>query len=180
MVQFEALCDYSLPPGHRQSLVPSGQRESSATNMEAVGVLANVIAVVDLSVKLGIVCGEYISKACNAKEDIRKLKEESDALARIIGQIQDLLGDKSSAKSHRRQLNASETFRQDVERCEKMLLELTERLDPGKNPSRMRMIGKSLKWPFTSTEVSQNVDSLRHWRDCFLAALQVDHMYVRS
>ncbi|KAF4901904.1 Vegetative incompatibility protein HET-E-1 [Colletotrichum fructicola] len=146
--------------------------------MEAVGVLANVIAVVDLSVKLEIVCGEYISKARNAKEDIRKLKEESDALARIVGQIQDLLGDKSTEKNHRRQLNASAMFRQDVERCEKMLLELTERLDPGKNPSRMRMIGKSLKWPLTSTEVSQNIDSLRHWRDSFLAALQVDPMHL--
>ncbi|KAF5510808.1 Vegetative incompatibility protein HET-E-1 [Colletotrichum siamense] len=146
--------------------------------MEAVGVVANVIAVVDLSVKLGTVCGEYINKARKAKEDAQRLKEESEALARIIGQVRDLLGDASTEKSHTRQLNASETFRQDVERCEKMLFELTERLDPGKNPSRMRMIGKSLKWPFTSTEVSQNIDSLRHWRDCFLAALQVDHMHL--
>ncbi|KAH0444724.1 vegetative incompatibility protein het-e-1 [Colletotrichum camelliae] len=146
--------------------------------MEAVGVLANVIAVVDLSVKLGIVCGEYISKARNAKDDIRKLKEESDALARIIGQVQDLLGDNGTEQSHRRQLNASETFRNDVEQCETTLRELTERLDPGKNPSRFRLIGKSLKWPFTSNEVSQNVESLRHWRDCFLAALQIDHMHL--
>lgn len=144
--------------------------------MEALGVLANVIAVVDLSAKLGIVCGEYVSKARKAKEDARKLKEESDALARIIGQLQDLLGDESAEQSHKRQLNASETFRHDVKQCETMLRVLTERLDPSKNPSRLKMIGKSLKWPFTSTEVSQSVDSLRHWRDCFLAALQVDHM----
>ncbi|KAK2728992.1 vegetative incompatibility protein het-e-1 [Colletotrichum kahawae] len=146
--------------------------------MEAVGVLANVIAIVDLSAKLGVICGEYIIKARNAKEDIRKLKEESDALARIISQVQDLLGLKSTDQSHGRQLNASETFRHDVKQCEKMLHELTERLAPGKSPSRVRMIGKSLKWPLTSTEVSQNVGSLRHWRDCFLAALQVDHMHL--
>ncbi|KAJ0331439.1 hypothetical protein COL922a_011941 [Colletotrichum nupharicola] len=109
--------------------------------MEAVGVVANVIAVVDLSVKLGMVCGEYINKARKAKEDAQRLKEESEALARIIGQVRDLLGDASTEKSHTRQLNASESFHDDVEQCEKMLRDLTQRLDPGNNPRKFRMIG---------------------------------------
>ncbi|KAK1851219.1 vegetative incompatibility protein het-e-1 [Colletotrichum chrysophilum] len=146
--------------------------------MEAVGALANVIAVVDLSVKLGIVCGEYISKARNANGDIRRLKEESDALAKIVGQVRGLLGVESTEHSHRRHLEASETFRRNVGECEMVLRELTARLDLSKNPSRLRVIGKSLKWPFASTEVSQNIESLRHWKNCFLAALQVDHMHL--
>ncbi|KAH9240140.1 hypothetical protein K456DRAFT_1746028 [Colletotrichum gloeosporioides 23] len=146
--------------------------------METVGILANVIAVVDLSVKLGIVCGEYLIKARNAKADIQKLQEESDSLARIITQVQDLLEGNSTEQSHRIQLKASATFRYNVEQCQKRLHELTERLDPNKNPSRMRMIGKSLKWPLTSNEVSEDIANLRNWRDCFLAALQVDHMHL--
>ncbi|KAF4871482.1 hypothetical protein CGCSCA1_v009255 [Colletotrichum siamense] len=142
--------------------------------MEALGIVANVIAVVDLSFKLGVLCGDYINKARNAKDDIQKLKAESVALSRNISQVKDLLDGENI--SQRRQLVASEKFRGDVKQCEQVLQKLLTKLDPKSNPSRLRVISESLKWPLTSKEVERTIIDLQGWRQSFASAMQVDHL----
>ncbi|TDZ38453.1 Vegetative incompatibility protein HET-E-1 [Colletotrichum spinosum] len=147
--------------------------------MEALGVVANVIAVVHLSAKLAALCGEYINKARNATKDIERLKDESEALAKNVTQVRDLLGNKNDKdEGHKRQLKASAEFHDDVTACEERLELLVTKLDPGSNPSRMKMLGKSLKWPFSGKEVMDNVESLRRWREAFATAIQVDQLRI--
>ncbi|KAK1989135.1 hypothetical protein LZ30DRAFT_612447 [Colletotrichum cereale] len=146
--------------------------------MEVLGIAANVIAVVDLSAKVGVLCGEYIRSAWNASDDVRKLKTETESLQRILGDIRSLLGGSGSSDSLRHQLATSQRLLDHLLECQKELGKLVAKLDTGKNPSRLKRFGKALKWPFSSKEVVQAIESLRRWRELFSTAMQVDQLNI--
>ncbi|KAK6221742.1 NWD2 protein [Colletotrichum tabaci] len=146
--------------------------------MEALGVAANVIAVVDLSAKVGGLCGEYIREAWNANDDIRKFKAGAESLQQVLEDIKNLLASNSSNEYLRQQLAASNRLYHKLLECQAELGALVARLDPGKNPSRLKRLGKALKWPFSSKEVAQAMEALVRWKTLFSTAMQTDQLNI--
>ncbi|WQF83292.1 Putative fungal domain of STAND protein [Colletotrichum destructivum] len=146
--------------------------------MEAVGAAASIVALVEISAKLGRQCVDYIKKVRGSKDEIRRLATENDALAQILKQIQDLLSDDIKSASVRHQLDSSQKLHKNLTSCGKMLQDLTAKLDQEPNASRWKRYVGALKWPLSSTEVSEAISALHRWREMFQTALSIDQVNI--
>ncbi|KAK6224844.1 vegetative incompatibility protein HET-E-1 [Colletotrichum tabaci] len=146
--------------------------------MEAVGAAASIVALVEISAKLGRQCVDYIKKVRRSKDEIRRLATENDALAQILKQIQDLLSDDIKSASVRHQLDSSQKFHENLTSCGKMLQDLTAKLDQEPNPGWWKRYLRALKWPLSGTEVSEAISALHRWREMFQTALSIDQVNI--
>jgi hypothetical protein len=63
--------------------------------------------------------------------------------------------------------------------CKSELVQMQNRLDPGKARKTMRRLGlRALKWPFDSKEVSGIVANLEHYKQTIMLSLQIDQTCV--
>ncbi|KAF4999625.1 hypothetical protein FGRMN_2373 [Fusarium graminum] len=142
--------------------------------MEGLGVAANVIAVVDLSLKVMTLCLQYSKEVSSARPDIERLRNQVEHLATTMRATQRLVeGDKGASLSTSQGLISS--FRSciaDLERVEK-------KLDPNPVRTAMRRYGiRALKWPFKSKEVDQLLANLDRHEKTILLGLQVDQTAI--
>lgn len=93
--------------------------------MEGLGVAANVIAVVDLSVKVASLCLQYAKDVKNAADDVTRLREEVTNLERITKQVQGLLKGPNGGK-----LENSQRLDDALQRSRSHLQGLDQRLNP--------------------------------------------------
>jgi hypothetical protein len=143
---------------------------------EALGLVANVIAVVELSAKVASLCFEYYTNVKNARDDIARLRREADGLKAILKQVQSLLNGPNSAK-----LEASRTLRNGVDDCFSQLADLEAKLEFGRRHQVMRRFGvRALKWPFKNEEVEGIMKDLGRCKDMISLGLQVDQACVTS
>ncbi|KAK6499965.1 hypothetical protein TWF481_010322 [Arthrobotrys musiformis] len=66
--------------------------------MEGIGVAANVIAVIDISVKLICVFGEYFKDVKNAKGDVQQLTKQVESLHGVLESVQKLIDGKNESE----------------------------------------------------------------------------------
>src|SRR4051794_27335198 len=112
--------------------------------MEALGVLANVIAVVELSAKVLSLCMQYSLAVKDAKSDIMRLQIEIMSLDGVLGKFKQLLEGPDGTK-----LSASQKLDDTLDECSLQLEYLLKTLDPGKGRKAMSRIRlRALKWPF--------------------------------
>lgn len=137
---------------------------------EAVGLAASIIAIVELSAKVGKLCVQYSTTAGNAKADVSRLQTRLKDLNICLEAAQRLLHDpKNTALATSRSLNDS------LNACETGLAEVRDRLDPGSARKAMRRFGlRALKWPFESKEISTVIANLEHYKQTITLCLQVD------
>ncbi|KAH7122204.1 hypothetical protein B0J13DRAFT_612415 [Dactylonectria estremocensis] len=137
--------------------------------MEAVGVAANVIAVVDISIKVASLCVQYAKDVKNAAADIERLKNEVANLEGVAKAVQKLLNNSNSAK-----LNESQELKNNLDDTRSRLETLHLRLTPRTSRKAMSKIGlRALKWPFQSKEVDDLVETLRRYAETIDRTLQV-------
>ncbi|KAK1241232.1 hypothetical protein MKX08_001206 [Trichoderma sp. CBMAI-0020] len=110
--------------------------------MDVLGLLSNISQVVDLLVKIGVMCSIYCFDVKNAPKEVRLLLREVDRLTVVIKELEILLnGTKGASKIE------SPVLRQTVFDLRKLLAELVAKLDLGaKNTSRAM-------WPFKKREI---------------------------
>ncbi|KAH6988807.1 hypothetical protein BKA56DRAFT_611098 [Ilyonectria sp. MPI-CAGE-AT-0026] len=138
--------------------------------MEVVGVATNVIAVVDISIKIASLCLQYAKDVKNAAADIERLKNEVTSLKGVTEAVQELLSNPNSAK-----LNKSHRLENDLSDSRLQLERLQLRLTPRTSRKAMRKIGlRALKWPFQSKEVDGLVETLRRHAETIDRTLQVE------
>ncbi|KAK2737743.1 vegetative incompatibility protein het-e-1 [Colletotrichum kahawae] len=116
---------------------------------EALGIAGTVLAIVELSAKIGSHCVVYYKAVKNARNDIKRIRVEIDSLQGIASNALELLEDPQGA-----QLKASRRHAVAVRRAESRLKLLEVELRPSSASqalSRMRI--RALKWPFKSKEV---------------------------
>ncbi|KAF4445315.1 kinesin light chain 3, partial [Fusarium acutatum] len=142
--------------------------------MEALGVVANIIAVVDLSTKVATLCFQYSKDVSNAREDIERLRNQVEHLANTLRATQHLLeGTRGLSLSISQGLAGSFcSCMTDLERLEK-------KLNPNPIRTAMRHYGiRALKWPFKSKEVDQLLAGLDRHEKTILLGLQVDQTAI--
>ncbi|KAH8736502.1 hypothetical protein BGZ61DRAFT_411264, partial [Ilyonectria robusta] len=142
--------------------------------MEGLGVVANVIAVVDLSVKVASLCLQYAKDVRNAAADIERLHKEVTNLRRTSQDVQSLLKSPNGKK-----LEKSRNLDDALGRSLLRLAELKERLKPSTTYKAMSRIGlRALKWPFNRNEVEQLLQEFRRCTQTISLTLQVDQTGV--
>ncbi|EXK24528.1 hypothetical protein FOMG_18751 [Fusarium oxysporum f. sp. melonis 26406] len=141
---------------------------------EAVGLAASVIAIIDLSAKVATLCLQYSTAVGNAKADITRLQNRSDDLGVCLQGAQRLLrGPNNQA------LATSQKLIDSLDGCRSELIQVQNRLDPGKARQAMRRLGlRALKWPFDSKEVSGIIFNLEHYKQTIMLCLQVDQTTI--
>ncbi|KAF4334318.1 vegetative incompatibility het-E-1 [Fusarium beomiforme] len=143
--------------------------------MEALGVAANVIAVVDISVKVLQVCSQYAKDVKNAAAEIQELQQEVTNLHDTATEVQTLIQSPQGTK-----LKASQSFQQKVNESRAILSEVKKKLQPpSKNSFRQRLGFKALKWPFQSGEVHRIVSRISKSSNSLSLILQVDGIHLK-
>jgi hypothetical protein len=142
--------------------------------MAGIGEAASIIAVVDLSAKVGSLCFRYYREVAGARESIGLLQRELEGLQDVIGKLNTLL---------QRPDSESLTTRPEISRalsaCLDQLKILDQILDLGKTRKALSRVGfRALKWPFERREVEQIVLKLERCQQTISLAFQVDQTYV--
>ncbi|KAH7124365.1 hypothetical protein EDB81DRAFT_731294 [Dactylonectria macrodidyma] len=137
---------------------------------EAVGLATSVIAIIDLSAKVAVLCLQYSTAVGNARADITHLRSRLDDLGTTLQGVQHLLDNRNNQA-----LATSRKLVDSIDGCTSELVQLQSRLDPGKARKAMRRFGlRALKWPFDSKEVSDIVSNLERYERTITLGLQID------
>lgn len=128
---------------------------------EALGVAANVIAVVDLFVKVGVLCSIYCTNVKKAPHDIRSLLNEADRISATLKDVERLLTGPNGAK-----IAASENIRCGITDCRAQLSDLATKLEAG-------TIWNKMAWPLKKGEVTEIINNLERCRTNISLDLQV-------
>ena len=144
--------------------------------MEALGVTANVIAVVDLSAKVATLLFQYSTAVAHARADIKRLHEQTQSLERTLQQANRLLKEPSSQP-----LTASRELLDQLQACREELDRLRAKLEPGTARKAMRRFGlRALKWPFSSQGTDAIMVAFQRHQQNIAFSLQIDQTYVTS
>ena len=138
--------------------------------MEALGVAASVLTVIELSAKVVSLCVQYSLAVKGAKKEITRLETEVKDLGKVVGDVQHLIGGPDGAE-----LSASQKLLKAVHDCFMQLKALEKTLDPGKTRKAISHFGvRALRWPFESREIEKVIGELERCKETFSLALQVD------
>ncbi|EGX50024.1 hypothetical protein AOL_s00076g375 [Orbilia oligospora ATCC 24927] len=154
--------------------------------MEGLSAAANIIAVVQLAAKVGKVCVQYAREVKNAPKDIERVKEQVDAISKLLIHTQRLLDG-----PYRSKLSASTDLESSLSGCKDQLDYLLRKLEVdftqhpnGKGRRRDKLLrpfkisSHDLKWPFTKTEADDIIRRLITAQELINRALQVDQINV--
>jgi hypothetical protein len=135
---------------------------------EALGLAAGVLTVVDLFVKVGVLCSVYCADFKTARRDARYILNEADKFTATLKDVERLLAGPNGAKTE-----ASQNVRRGIADCRLQLDDLIAKLEQG-------IKWKRILWPLKKEEVADIVKKLERCRAAILVDLQVNQMYVAS
>ncbi|KAL5606417.1 uncharacterized protein BROUX77_003610 [Berkeleyomyces rouxiae] len=139
--------------------------------MEGVGVAANLIAVINLSVKAGLLCFQYAKDVKNASVDIERLKAAVHNLKGVTEELQRLLRNPDPTTQD---LRNSRKLDDTLQRGQSCLDELNRKLQPHPGRKLLKKVRLSaLKWPFKRGEVDRLISDLRLYNEVITQILQV-------
>lgn len=146
--------------------------------MDGLSAAASVIALIQISQSVALLCSQYFTAVKNAKPDIERLQKEVDRLNTVLEGVQRILQGPNGAK-----LQTSQRLCDGLSGCfsqvNKLEKKLTDKLYVGKKDKVMSRFGyRALKWPFEKDEVDSIIQILEGYRDTLSAALGVDMAYV--
>ena len=131
--------------------------------MDGLSSAASVIAVVDISVKVLTLCGEYASAVQGAKEEIERLTCEIEALRLVLESVTDETG-----------------CRDALHQCLSELQVIEARLSSKKTSKMTRWGVRALKWPFKKKDVDLLLSALERHKTTLTAALISNINHVRN
>ncbi|KAJ3491271.1 hypothetical protein NLG97_g5627 [Lecanicillium saksenae] len=138
--------------------------------MEAVGVASSLIAVIDLTAKVGALCLQYAKEVKHAKDTIHQLRTNVDSLQVASKGLYELLNCPAGA-----QLKVTRQLRSAIDDSQRQVQRLHDELRPRTAREAMSRLGlRSLKWPFEKSQVENSVRELDRYTQTISLALQID------
>lgn len=135
---------------------------------EAFGLAANIAAVFDLLIKVGIQCSIYCADVKTAPRDVRYINNEIDRFGATLKDVKRLLNGPNCAV-----IEASKNLRRGVEDCKLQLAHLAAKLEEGNG------VGwKRLTWPLKKGEANGLVQKLEQCRTAISLDLKAKQTYV--
>jgi hypothetical protein len=138
--------------------------------MEVIGAVASVIAVIDLSVKVGSILFQYSKDVKHAEADSQRLCDQLASLRHVSESLQLLLQGPHGAR-----LQTSQSLVAALHGSRSQLEELKLKFDATKRRSKLSYIYIRLKWPLESKEVEKIVKNLTGYTQIISSALQIDN-----
>lgn len=130
--------------------------------MDVLGLLSNISQVVDLLIKIGVMCSIYCVDVKNAPQDVRRLLKEVDRLTAVIKELEALLrSPKGSSKLE------SPALRQTIFDLRRLLAELVAKLDLG--VKHVRAI-----WPFRKRDVHEIIAAIERQKGNILLNINIE------
>ncbi|KAJ4854901.1 WD domain, g-beta repeat domain-containing protein [Trichoderma breve] len=134
--------------------------------MDVLGLLANISQVVDLLVKIGVMCSIYCVDVKKAPGDVRRLLKEVDRLTAVIKELESLLqSPKGSSKLQ------SPSLRQAVFDLHRLLAEMVAKLDLGAKHARA-------VWPFKKREIHEIFATIERQKTNILLNINIEQTSV--
>ncbi|KAL7911740.1 hypothetical protein GGI35DRAFT_477440 [Trichoderma velutinum] len=134
--------------------------------MDVLGLLANISQVVDLLVKIGVMCSIYCVDVKRAPGDVRKLLKEVDRLTAVIKELESLLqSPKGSSKLE------SPSLRRAVFDLRRLLAELVAKLDSGAKHARA-------VWPFKKREIHEIFSTIERQKANILLNINIEQTSI--
>ncbi|KAF9886658.1 carbamoyl-phosphate synthase (glutamine-hydrolyzing) cpa2 [Aspergillus nanangensis] len=149
---------------------PEGIPDEVRSWSEFAGRAASVIAVIQITGAITQICGSYISKVKEARQDILRLQEEIDALSQTLKSLEKLLHNQNSTKP-----GTSQNLVDNVAKCSSTLTRVRDRINPEATQTPMRKWGlRALKWPMKSEETMKFISEIERYKTLFGLSLLVD------
>ena len=138
--------------------------------MEALGIAANVCAVVDMSAKVIALCSWYFKGVVKAQTDISRLQRRVCQLKAVLDGAQRIINGPDSDK-----LESSREIADSLGECKTELEKLREKLEPnGKRKAMHRLGFRALRWPLDSEEIESVISCLERCENTIAFGLQID------
>ena len=138
--------------------------------MDGLSGAASVIAIINLSAKITLLCFQYSDAVKDAKKDIEGLQRKVSDIQNILREVRQLLDGPDKPL-----LSATNKLSDSLKECFLQLQELKTQLKPRKTRKVMSRFGlQALQWPFTSKEVEKLVANLEKYEQTYTLALQAD------
>ncbi|KAL4750010.1 hypothetical protein BDW72DRAFT_194253 [Aspergillus terricola var. indicus] len=142
--------------------------------MDPLSCAASVFAVIQLAGAVANVCGDYVKRVKNARKDINDLNREISSLKSILESLDGVLRGPGGEK-----LIALQKISDDAGRCKVTLETLRDKINPETTQSSIRWRGfRHWKWPLQRQEMNEAISELKGYTSLFMAALQIDHVWV--
>ncbi|KAJ4293221.1 hypothetical protein N0V90_008503 [Kalmusia sp. IMI 367209] len=129
---------------------------------EALGLAASVMTVIDLFVKVGVLCSVYCKDLRTARRDARYILNEADQFTATLEDVKRLLASPNVAKT-----KALQKVPGCIADCQLQLNILTAKLEQGTRLTRVI-------WPLKKEEVADIVKRLERCRAAILLDLQIN------
>jgi hypothetical protein len=130
--------------------------------METLGLAASVIAVVDLFVKVGVLCSVYCADLKTAPSDVRYILNEADKLTKTLKDVERLLAGPNGPR-----IEASQNVRSSIAECHLQLVDLAAQLEAGTRYKR-------ILWPLKKDKVEAIIKKLEGCRASIALDLHVN------
>ncbi|KAM3504856.1 hypothetical protein MY11210_008194 [Beauveria gryllotalpidicola] len=138
--------------------------------MDALSVAANVIAVVDVSVKVITLCSQYSKAVANASADISRLETLVKGLKTTLDHAEALIKAPQGAS-----LSTSQNLQEQLAACHSTLQKLHHKLDVGvARQTKRRLWIRALKWPFSHDEIEAMMSILERCHRRIMDGLLID------
>jgi ankyrin repeat domain-containing protein 50 len=143
--------------------------------MDGVSTAASVIAVIQISSQVFDFCRTYYLNVKDARNDIRRLRNEITSPQDVLVSVVDLANVRSSTSMHTLDLVNKEGG--PLEQCQLELTALAARLSPNES-STLKLALRTMKWPLSSKEVDRTLAAIGRYKSSFILALTTDQACV--
>jgi hypothetical protein len=145
--------------------------------MDGLSAAASVIAVVQILGQVFDLCRTYLLEVKDARNDIRRLRDEVTSLEDVLTYVADLGRAPGSAKLSI--LGLLNKPGGPIQQCQTELRELAAKLETGQGKDKMKQFGlRALNWPFSSKDVDKAITVIKRNKATFSLALTADQTYV--
>lgn len=137
--------------------------------MDGLSVAASVIAVVDVSAKILVLCSQYYKAVAGARADISRLQTQLQGIKTTLEHAKALVESPQGAS-----LTTSRDLQNQLSECHSVLQTLASKLEAGTDKAKRRAWLRSLKWPFSSKETEGTLLTLERYHRRIMDGLQID------
>lgn len=137
--------------------------------MDGLSAAASVIAVVDVSAKVLILCSQYYKAVASARADIGRLQGQVQGIKTTLDHARDLIESPQGVS-----LSTSRDLEKQLGECKAILERLHDELQTSAHKAKHLAWIRSLKWPFSSKQVLATIESLERHHRQIMDGLLVD------
>lgn len=157
------------------SLIYLYQPKTSGTSFkmaDALGLVASIIAIIQLTGQVGALSWGYIGGVRDAPRAIHELLDELSSFGKVLRIVLECAESKSGNPTVLEELGGKDG---PLQKCAGELIRLRAKLEPKRG---IKGVINALKWPLKADETSQYISGIERYKSLFNLALSADNMYV--